>query len=434
MSPFALPGGRISGDTFPLFRDGVCHLFHMDMPGIGHRTSRDLLTWVEHAPVVERGASGAPDDANIATGTVLEHAGRFWCFYTGNQNVRLATSDDLETWTKHPKNPVLVADGVTCMADDFRDPYVFRHAGEGRWWMLLGTRRPGIAQQRGGCVVLAVSDDLMSWRLDGRLWTPDLGPHADCPQLIETAGRWWLLHLQRTARWCHGPSSRGPFTPGGTLGTWRCAAGSRPAWDGKRWISLPWLFRPAHGGDLDEPVFGGPLAVPRELIFRADGGVDERPAPQVFAALGDATTTAREIDGPLTWLPDVPADAWLDLELQLPAQGDASLLLRCGDDLLTGYRLVLSPGDGVATLRPLGRWDLDHDLATRAIEVPAGGHLPIMVAISGGFLEAFIAGRWSLSAWIGAHRSGSIAIETATVIGARWWPADPTIRTDTELI
>ena len=59
--PFALPSDQFSGDTFPLFRDGVCHLFHMMPPVIAHHVSRDLIRWEPRPVVVAPGTEGEPD-------------------------------------------------------------------------------------------------------------------------------------------------------------------------------------------------------------------------------------------------------------------------------------------------------------------------------------------------------------------------------------
>lgn len=66
-NPFQCPSDQFSGDTFPIFRDGVCHLFHMMPPVIAHHVSRDLLHWEARPEVV---ALPDPGDA-VATAQAL---------------------------------------------------------------------------------------------------------------------------------------------------------------------------------------------------------------------------------------------------------------------------------------------------------------------------------------------------------------------------
>src|SRR5690606_915946 len=107
----------------------------------------------------------------------------------GVQTICLATSTDLDTWVKHPDNPILTGDGVRYMANYFRDPYVFFNQEDNCWWMLLGSRVVGRPDARAGCVGLAKSTDLLHWTLHDPLFGPGIGPHHDCPQLSEINGR-----------------------------------------------------------------------------------------------------------------------------------------------------------------------------------------------------------------------------------------------------
>jgi sucrose-6-phosphate hydrolase SacC (GH32 family) len=70
------------------------------MPHFGHFTTRDLVHWEKRSPTSFGGA----------TGCVVEHGGKYYFFYTDNQNICLATSADLEQWTQHPGNPLVSGD------------------------------------------------------------------------------------------------------------------------------------------------------------------------------------------------------------------------------------------------------------------------------------------------------------------------------------
>ena len=444
--PFALPSGQFSGDTFPIFHDGVCHLFHMQPPVIAHHVSRDLLHWEARPNVVEPGRAGEPDSGNNATGCVVGHGGRFHLFYTGNQNVCLATSNDLDHWTKHPGNPLVQGDDNLYERANFRDPFVFYHESEKLWWMLVGTRTTEQPGQRAGCVGLAKSADLLNWELHPPLWSPRVGPHCDCPQLLEAAGCWWLLYLQRNTRYRMCDQPAGPFrrTVTRNLGTALAAAGSRPAFDGKRWISFPFVGRQKDESDTGDFEYAGPLAIPRELKFSARGGVTERPADEVIAAIralsdpGDpfpasTSVTGRWVfstgsragvestspDGGLLLLSALPSDVYLEFDLALPQKdSDFHLLLRATPDLLHGYQLALHPRTGQASLRPISIWDIDRVMVSRSVTIPTGKHFKVRVFLSGSILEVFLGDNVSLTARLYARREGLIGVEFRDGVGA----------------
>lgn len=442
-TPFWQPAAGVCGDTFPFFHEGVWHLFVMlpERKAIGHYTSADLVRWEERPLAVTTGAPGEPDSWGNATGTVVVKDGTFYLFYTGNQNVCLATSTDLDCWTKHPANPVVRPDGRLYGFDNFRDPFVFFCQPEKRWWMLLGAQEVGQTSQRGGCVALAVSDDLIGWELQPPLWAPRIGPHCDCPQLIEDAGRWYLFYLQRNTRYRTASSPRGPFLrpPVRDLLTLGANAGSRPTSDGRRWVSLPFVTRHKTEDDFAAWQYGGPLGVPRELTFHADGSISERAVPEMVAAmralpapaapaLRDAHVIAGgwEVDeaagsahchsaeGGTLLLPDAPADLYLELDVELTtAACDVHILLRVPPrrGLMEGYQLSLKPGEALMDLRAISQWDTDPVVQRRAVTLPISRPFKVRVFLCGDVLEAFVDDRASLTQRIHRHRHGGIGFE-----------------------
>lgn len=151
---------------------------------IGHAVGTDLMTWVDHGPVITAGETGSFDGTATWTGSVLrELNGRWRMFYTGSrfldpdrhtniETVGAAVSDDLYAWEKVP-GPVLTADSgqYETLADGtwheeaWRDPWVSRD-GDG-WKMLLTARarpEPHATDPRdAGVVGIATSRDLAEW-------------------------------------------------------------------------------------------------------------------------------------------------------------------------------------------------------------------------------------------------------------------------------
>jgi beta-fructofuranosidase len=434
-NPFFLPEGRKLGDTFPFFKDGVCHLFCMWMPTFGHFTSRDLVHWEKRPPTSFGGA----------TGCVVEHEGKYYFFYTGAQNICLATSTDLEHWTQHSENPVLRGDDRMYATGDFRDAFVFFHAGERQWWMLFGTRRADRPAQRGGCVGLAKSQDLLHWQLHTPLWSPDIGPHADCPQVIEHKAHWYLIYLQRQTRYRVADSLDGPWRrpPIRDLGTKFSAAGSRPAFDGRRWISFPFLLDIEGQTDLGQWGYGGPLAVPRQWDFQPDGSITQRPAEEIVAAMTAPTSresrrplegaksvvgqwelhdgaTARSLNasGGTLQLGEWPENFYLEADITIEAEdADFHLLFNASDDLLQGYQLAIRPRLDVADLRPISRWDVDRTLESVPVSIEANHPAKLRVFRHGTMLDVFIGDRATLTHRLYAHRGGRVFLEFRDATG-----------------
>ena len=423
-NPFFLPEGRPFGDTFPFFKDGVWHLFAMWMPHFGHFISRDLVHWEKRPPTPFGGA----------TGCVVEHGGQDYFFYTGNQNICLATSTDLEQWTQHPGNPVVSGDNKLYVTADFRDAFVFFNQAERQWWMLFGTRQPDRPAQRGGCVGVAKSPDLLRWRLAPPLWAPDIGPHTDCPQVIQHSNRWYLIYLQRHTRYRVADSLSGPWRrpPIRDLGTKFSAAGSRPASDGRRWVSFPFIVNVEGQTDLGQWGYGGPLAVPRQWDFLDDGSITHRPAEEIVAAMnapapdgsrapleGARTlvgqwalaggTSARSLNpnGGTLLLGDWPENFYLEADVILDAEdADFHLLFNTALDLLRGYQLSLRPRLDLADLRPISKWDIDRVLESVSVPIEAKRPVKLRVFRHGSILEVFIADRATLTHRLYSHRGG----------------------------
>ncbi len=93
---------------------GDPHLRHWNV-SIGHAVSDDLTRWEVIADALAPGPPGAWDDAATWTGSVGRHDGTWWMFYTGAtsgddalvRRIGAATSDDLVTWRRHDRNPLV---------------------------------------------------------------------------------------------------------------------------------------------------------------------------------------------------------------------------------------------------------------------------------------------------------------------------------------
>jgi len=195
---------------------------------LGHAVSTDLRRWTLRADALVAADAPAPDDRAIWTGCVVRPPEGPWhMFYTGLtevdgvfvQSTCLATSADLDVWTRHPANPVLRADPRWYATRDdgdepWRDPWVFPDP-DGDGWHLIATARArtGPAGDR-GVLGHARSSDLVTWTARPPLTAPGAGfDQLEVPQLEVVDGRPLLLFSCLHAEL--GPSRRAVEPTGG---------------------------------------------------------------------------------------------------------------------------------------------------------------------------------------------------------------------------
>ncbi|MCT2584535.1 family 43 glycosylhydrolase [Actinophytocola gossypii] len=139
-------------------------------------------------------ADPAAGESHIWAPHVIHHDGRYYMFYAAgtpehsSYRMHLATSTDLNTWTRSPANP-LFTDGY-----DARDPMVVRHDGQ---WAMFYTATSG---PFGGNhqVAYRTSTDLERWTSKRIAFEhPKFGTYGgptESPFVFERDG-WWYLTI-----------------------------------------------------------------------------------------------------------------------------------------------------------------------------------------------------------------------------------------------
>ncbi len=205
---YVRPGGYL-WDPWFVWDWEVVHLFHLfqpapphhydpergfarDRPVIAHATWSSDMGWQSHGIAIDY--TGTPyDAARIHTGCIVRHGDQWWMFYSGSRtHVCLATSDDLETWHKHPDNPILTPD-PRLYGPHWRDPWIYRDPRDGQYVMLLAAQRPHNGAREAGVVGVACSRDLLAWEQQPPLDTPSGFTWLEAPEAHHIDGRWYLL-------------------------------------------------------------------------------------------------------------------------------------------------------------------------------------------------------------------------------------------------
>jgi beta-fructofuranosidase len=185
------------------------HLRHINAT-IGHAVSSDLREWRVLPNALGPEPSGAWDDLATWTGSIVRRGDTWWMFYTGVsslesglvQRLGAATSPDLMTWTKHPRNPLSEADprwyeqlDLDAWHDQaWRDPWVMADPdGEGFHALICARVPEGAPADARGVIGHAWSPDLVSWECRPPLTEPGQFGHLEVPQVEVVDGTPVLL-------------------------------------------------------------------------------------------------------------------------------------------------------------------------------------------------------------------------------------------------
>ena len=440
------PADSVFGDPIPYYHKGVHHVFYLKKGSWYHLISRDLVTWEDIGPALTPDAN----DRSIATGSIIEKDGTFQAFYTtadrkgqwnASPNVRVATSKDLKTWTKVQGEPLLVLKrdvpqvGTFNSVANWRDPHVFWNPKAKEWWMAIAaSEKTSLKYPYAGAVALVTSKDLRKWTVQKKplLKTREIVA-SECPDVFPFGDGWAMVYYTDTTRIRLADDPAGPWRRPENDAPWglHFQAG-KTEFDGKRRIIHAYLQRSE--GDYSKHVYGGCMALPRELYLDGKNRVAVRLVPEIVAACkkdvtggkGGSIFTAEKVDSvklsreeitlgartgdtALALWKDAPADLFLAADVTMEKGANLSLLIRCNttarhpgrsqsspfDD---SYALTLDGHMGRMTLYHNGSWNRMPPMRCRKVEFPVDRSFKLYLMLHGDVVEAFVDDRVSLCA------------------------------------
>ncbi len=443
------PADGYVADVIPFYWEGVYHAFYLKRregkgTSYGHAVSRDLVNWETLPDAIDVGEPGEPDHGNCFTGSIIERNGLFHLFYTGHtennhplpvETICHATSHDLVHWQKDPANPILLADARWYERDDWRDPFVFWNADEGRYWMLLTARLKASPTPRRGCIALATSSDLLRWEVHPPLWTPNIAYALECPDTFEAEGRRFLLFSNVETRYRSFRNWREPYAympPTDALDTPRFYAAKAFHANGRHLLA-GWVSSNEGERDKGRWEWGGTMGIVRELMPTSEGHLWVRAPEEVKRAfknsvlslngkpglrpvVGKWTTqpaSARGIapDGmALATISQVPADYRLTASIVLDKAHSAGFLLRLSDNLDSGYQLLIDASRQRALVRTWEAWGDQPAVLERPITVRKGQAVRVEAYLMGSILEVFFDDRVALTTRVYDYPRGGLGV------------------------
>lgn len=209
---FAEPGGYTvdhaiikKGDFWHLvYIRGIAGTDWPEYPlsNFGHAVSRDLVNWEVRKPVLET-VPGNVESYQVWAPHIIQHDGLYWIFYTGvndsaTQTICLATSPDLENWTRHERNPLFNSLPWGHWDDrqwsDCRDPMVLKAGDTFYCYYTAGRIIPENGEHE-YCLGIATSKDLLNWKDEGfRTLVHSRSTPAESPFVVERNGEFYLFY------------------------------------------------------------------------------------------------------------------------------------------------------------------------------------------------------------------------------------------------
>jgi sucrose-6-phosphate hydrolase SacC (GH32 family) len=347
----------------------------------------------------------------------------------------LATSKDLITWEKQPDR-TFYPDGKIYWSKSingpipgmgyhhqaFRDPDVFWHEGEKKWWMIFHALT---AEGHKPCIALYTSHDLLNWTPRPPLATYPQSVSLDCPHVAPVQGRWFIIAADTSYTSADKPE--GPYPPDMKLYDSGDLFVPKSLFDGKRRLIWGWIRDVEGSCDSGKPQWGGTLSLPREIFPGPTGQLYSRPAAEITAAftetalnlaskpMPDITSgTWNYANGKLVSGPDggacrfnVPDDYMMQATFKLDPGATLTIKMRQQKDDNVGYPLVISPKhQEVSISRAQNRFG-------RNIELDAAQPITVQAFVQGAILECFINGKEAFTCRAYDYSTGGLSIEAA---------------------
>lgn len=316
MNFFYKPKPGVIGDCIPYYYNGRYHIFflhdHRDPDSYDtgstrhHVSTQDFIQFEDHGVALPK-ASMQDHDQHPATGCVYtDDTGKHTIFYTGmnpyfrndsqySQVLLYATSDDLITWTKQP-DAIWLPDESIYERHDWRDPFVFKHPGNGRFYMLVAARLKKGAISRRGCTALLTSDDLRNWQVEEPFYAPNRYHGHECPDWFQMGDWYYLIFSEYTThtvtRYVMSRTPDGPWiAPDDNQFDNRAYYAAKSASDGSRRFLFGWNPTKEHNVDEGHWQWGGCLTV-HEIIQNEDGTLSVRMPPETEDAFSYPTAVS----------------------------------------------------------------------------------------------------------------------------------------------
>lgn len=443
------------GDTLPLYHNGIYHVYYMRLKNDNsfvwsHISSKDMINWEENPDIVLP-EKNSPLDCSLLTGCVFYGEGKFHAYYAGcgndgQYNILHAVSDDGYSFTK-TRVRLFERNAFYSTEDTWRDPCVYR-GDDGRYHMIFCAKIPFVpADFYPGALGHAVSDDLYHWTLEKPLWAGNVATTLECPDVTKVGDKYALIYYWHDTkirladkigeRWYKkGISSPCHFD----------FMAAKSLNDGKRAVLFGWI--PRKDCDCGARIWGGNLAVPRELYLDENGCPACRFIPEIYRLFQNdsaklALENLRSIRGTLTkeqdsftinspecgssfYFPECDDNYYLGCDITPSENGVIVFFIRTNreenrreeaspTDL--GYQIILDFAEKRVSVREHYKWDQRPELAGAPLQTQPDRPFRFEMIVNNDILELCLDHKQNLSFRLLKHtQSGALALSVQDCI------------------
>jgi len=275
-----------AADVMPFYENGVFHIYFLHdalskpaaegFHDIHEFETEDFVNYDYEGRAINYGSSNDPDFA-VGTGSVIKVQNMYYFYYTGHngnsaflanhprESVLLATSQDLENWTKQEDFIMTAPNGFYDF--DFRDPHVFYNEEDGKYWMLMSAQ----TDARKAVVLLFTSNDPATndWENQGALYTTSDEENylmLEVADIFKMGNYWYLLFSEnwddKVTHYRVADNSFGPWrTPERDVIDGQYFYAGKTVSDGNKRYILGWTARRSPEINSGNKDFGGNLVV-----------------------------------------------------------------------------------------------------------------------------------------------------------------------------
>lgn len=286
-STFFKPAQGWVGDPMPFYDNGKFHVFYLHDARDGSptfhpwykTTTENFSAFTDNGEMIPTGTVTEQDRA-LGTGSVFKNNGLYYAFYTGHngdldprEKIMLATSTDLNTWTKDPSFLLAASDGYD--RNEFRDPLIIKDEASGTFRMLISTRADYKGSWR-AVIAQYTSTDLRNWQLIEPFYDDTNTFMLECPDVFTMGDYQYLIYSNIDDRKVHYQFRKG------TTGAWTIPANSaldgiafyagKTASDGTDRYMTAWCPTRENHSDYTGFDWAGSL-ITHKLIQYADGTI-----------------------------------------------------------------------------------------------------------------------------------------------------------------
>ena len=284
-----------TADVMPYYENGKFHMFFLhdaqNKPAgkgfhdIHEFETEDFVDYDYKGRAVDYGSPGQPDFA-IGTGSLIKIDGIYYYYYTGHngtsafleenprESVLLATSEDLENWTKQRDFKITAPEGYYDF--EFRDPHVLYNEEVGEYWMLISAQ----TEARKAVILLFTSQNPSTdeWTVQEPLYTTTNEENylmLEVPDLFKMGDYWYLIFSEnwkdKITHYRVATSSKGPWEKlANDMVDGQFFYAGKTVTDGTNRFLAGWTARKSPETNSGTKDFGGNLVV-HKLVHQSDG-------------------------------------------------------------------------------------------------------------------------------------------------------------------